>query len=662
MTPVRKAFLILRYLGLGWVIFRIRYALRRKFGGLKRRTPLRPWPNVPPAAATTRRFFLRPPAIGAGAVAEAEEILRGTVRLFSVRPGKDVGAPPSWHRNQLTGEDVPAGRHWSDYGDFAFGDIKGVWELSRFSWAFPLARAFARTGDERFAETFWRWFEDWLEHNPPNAGPSWMCGQEATFRLMAIVFAAEVVNEAGATTAARKAKLRSFLLVTGSRIAANLDYALSQSNNHGVSEAVGLITVALILPNVAEATAWRTRGLAALRRQVETLVYPDGAFAQHSANYHRVLLHDLVWATAMLRGAGVPVPEWLSAGGARATEFLAALITPETGRVPLYGANDGANVLPLSDSDYLDFRPVVQASFAAFRNERCFPPGPWDEAAEWLTAAGSGLGFRESVSGGNLPSSDISQPKSPLPNTESQMPNPRFRHFPHGGALVWRHGDTRLFLRCPTHFRHRPAQADMLHTDIEWRGQPIAIDAGTYSYNAQGHFAGALKEARVHNTVTFRDREPMPKAGRFLYLPWPRGSAAWTDEETFAASHEAWLAFGVTHERRVRGSVGDGFEIEDRLVGGRTTIASLRWLLADHPHELSVGASVLRLLTSEGPFAVAWRVPAGARVTLVRADESSVRGWCSPHYGEAKPALSLAIEFEFDGDARCTTRFSPAAS
>src|SRR6185312_2792000 len=101
-------------------------------------------------------------------------------------------------------------------------------------WAFALTRAFARTGEAKYAEVFWRLFADWCTRNPPNRGPNWMCGQESTFRLMAVVFAAEGLG----VPPAQREQLARFVVATGRRIAANLDYALSQKNNHGVSECV----------------------------------------------------------------------------------------------------------------------------------------------------------------------------------------------------------------------------------------------------------------------------------------------------------------------------------------------------------------------------------------------------------------------------------------
>ncbi len=653
VSPVTKAWYLFTHLGPGWVFFRLRYALRRRIRTLRRRSSCVRWEQMAcPEVLQSGWFEPWPREVGAGCVREAEDVLGGRFRLFSFH---DVvaGFPPAWHRNQLTGEVVPSDRHWSELGDFAFGDIKGVWELSRFPWAFPLARAYARTRDERFAEGFWRLFEDWLQHNPPNSGPNWMCGQEATFRLMAATFAQAVFVRSPASTPVRVAAFSRFVGVTGQRIAANLDYALSQSNNHGISECVGLITAARLLPGCGSSRQWEARGMEGLQAQVEDLVYPDGGFSQHSVVYHRVLLHDLLWGTVLLRSSAASlshrptdtVPAWLIAAGRRATLYLEALVTSENGRAPLYGSNDGANVLPLADTEFLDFRAVVQAGYAVFFGSRRYEPGPWDETAEWLGATSS-AGRR------------AASPEWAIPTLLSGQVPLAVQHFPDAGCAVLRNGATRLFLRCPTRFRHRPAQSDLLHVDIEWRGYSIASDAGSYSYNSVGPFVGALKEAAVHSTVTFDGEDPLTKVGRFLYLPWPAGCFR-REGDAVVSEHDAWQSRGLRHVRRIEPVGKESFKVCDTVEGRGVHRVRIHWLLADYPYAWDAERSQLRLETPAGAFAMRCQTP-DASVTLVRAAPGSPRGWWSPHYFQAAPAISVALEFPLNGSTEVVTTFEPA--
>ena len=628
MNRLRLGLGILRELGPRWVCFRLRYAWSRRRRALERRTPPAPWPDAPLGDVS---WFAPYGPVGAGGRAAAGAIAAGKFRLFSHHEST-VGLMPDWHSNPLTGESAPGDRHWSKLGDFSFGDIKGIWELSRFPWAFALGRAYAGSREESWAERFWLLFEDWLRRNPPNVGPNWMCGQEATFRMLAAIWAADVMRVAAASTPERRARLGSFVLTTGRRIAANLDYALSQANNHGVSECVGLVTAALRCPQAGEANRWLERGMRDLERQLAALVYPDGGFSQHSAVYHRVLLHDLIWIAVVLRRAGRPVPQWLEQAAWRALEHADAFTDPETGMTPHHGPNDGADILPLSDCPFLDFRPVLQAGYAVFSRRRRFAPGPWDEPA--VALAEPGWDRAEVV----------------------VRPGDR-RHFPDAGMLVWTDRASRLCFRCPTRFLHRPAQADLLHVDVVWKGEAITRDFGTFSYNSRGRFAGAGKEAELHNTLAFDGREPMQKAGRFLYLPWPRGRVESPDGRSFAAEHNGWADQGIRHVRTViRQGEGDWLVVDEITARGRHRVRA-HWLLVDLPcRRAGEGAVVLE--TAKGPYRISWQCP-NARVSVVCGDPATARGWWAPAYAHAEPAISLAIETEFSDSLRIETRFSP---
>lgn len=632
VNAVWKAALVLRHLGLRWACFRLSYAWRRRTGALQRQSPRSDWDEVATPPAARLPMFHPPAPPWRPDLTEADAVLQGRFRLFQTRE-VEAGLEPAWHRNQLTGESVSADIHWSGLGDFALGDIKGVWELSRFSWAFALGRAYAATREADYATRFWALFSDWIERNPPNSGPNWMCGQEATFRLMAVVFAREACADAAAP--AQIESYARFVAATGARIAANLDYALSQSNNHGVSECVGLITAAAVLPAHPAAAEWSERGWRSLERQLAELVYADGGFAQHSANYHRVLLHDVLWCLALQRARGQEAPAFLRTSGQRALAFLDALVNRHTGRVPNYGPNDGANVLQLSGAPFHDHRPTLRAAYALLHGCRMVPVDSGDEMTEWLAGPAGGA--------------------ADWPAQLEQS------HFPTAGVLLWRSGSCRLLLRCPTQFRHRPTQADMLHVDLEWRDVPVVFDAGTYSYSPGTSARGALADAAVHNTATIDGDEPMRKVSRFLYLPWPRGAAGWDgDARWFEATHDGWGWRDVQHRRRIASPAGERFVVEDRLSGHGPHRVRLHWLLLDAPFQFEPQLSRLTLQTSPGSYRLQWSgLPASARVTVQRADPESSRGWWSPCYQSAEPALSLALEFPFEGDVSVTMSLGP---
>ena len=214
----RLAYRISRTEGPRWLAYRVKYAARRRLGIVSRQLPAKPWSEVDFASYLSdpflrdagkylayrrkeadRFFFTRHQRVAAAnllqsfdgddsdAVTSAEEVLRGYVRMFAHTP-KEVGDDPEWAANVFTGIAAPTEQHWSKINDFNHGDIKIIWDVSRFGFTYPLVRAYWRTGDERYARRFWALVESWLNANPPQIGPNWKCGQEASLRVMAWCF------------------------------------------------------------------------------------------------------------------------------------------------------------------------------------------------------------------------------------------------------------------------------------------------------------------------------------------------------------------------------------------------------------------------------------------------------------------------------------------
>src|SRR5262249_31400157 len=161
--------------------------------------------------------------------------------------------------------------------------------------------------------------------------PNWKCGQETAIRIFAWCMSLWTFWNAPATTPARVQAMARLLAIQAERIYHNIDFAVSQKNNHSMSEAIGLITVGLLFPEFRRAAAWTERGRSVLESDIARQIYDDGSFVQHSMNYHRVMLHDCLWAAQLCERAGRP----LSAGAKRqiaaAARFIFQMHDPMSG-------------------------------------------------------------------------------------------------------------------------------------------------------------------------------------------------------------------------------------------------------------------------------------------------------------------------------------------
>ena len=590
------------------------WACERRLGVWEWRSPLRPWKDVAAGfdpvewrksaprlpIALLDRAHLAPQLeawsveSGATPVAEADAFGRGYARVFSHQL-VEVGRPDRWTRSVLTGYSTDPYAHWSRLRDTGSDDIKGVWELSRFSFAYALVRAWLRDGADRHVELFWSTFEDWMTRNPPNRGPNWMCGQEAALRLIAVTFALQAFRDHPATTDARLVLAARLADATSRRIQFHFGYALSQQNNHGISEAIGLQTAATFWPSLAGASDGYRIGMEALAGQCAELIGPDGGFSQHSSNYHRLLLQLLTWSEVVERSVRDTLPEAVRAKAIAATDFLATLMETD-GTVPRYGCDDGANLFPLSGCPFEDFRPAVGAALALFKGER-LSSGPWDETALLLLGP-------------------VAASADPAVRPPAE--------FHDAGVFQLRHPRGTLFFRAPSEFRTRPSQVDQLHVSLRWDGEWIAEDPGSYSYNAPGGWDG-FAGSRFHNVATVGDFDAMRRAGRFLWLPWT-GCEVRNDFQSIRASHRGFPGF--KSQRRVL-KLANGFVIVDRLTGivGQSGRLTLRW------HGRSRAG--LEQLT------IACSAPSTEETVTALPDGGE--GWHSTHYGSKEPSWCRRI-------------------
>jgi hypothetical protein len=650
-----------RELGLaqvGWLAW-YRFGLRS--GRLRRQTPTserRPAPTTivfRPVLQLPEQDSLRAvldEASLARLLEEAEEVVCGKARLFGGPPVPLSLAPPGplAHWTAYSGGEMPDG-----------ADIKLTWEPGRFGWGVLLGRAYYLSGDERFPQAFWELAETFLDANPVNLGPHWASGQEVALRLIALVFALHLFNRSPHTTPERLARLAQAIAAHAGRIPATLSYARAQNNNHLLSEAAGLYSAAVALPTHPQAEHWRGLGWRWFHGAVRSQIDPDGAYIQHSANYHRLALQLGLWVFALAKAEKQPLPAETSQQFARATRWLQRLLDPSSGRVPNLGPNDGAYILPLAACHFDDFRPVLQACGRAFCAQLPLPAGPWDEMSLWFGLPGS------------------APQVTPIPCDQ-----PAADSFQR--PIVLHAKETWATLRA-ANFHSRPGHADQLHFDMWWRGVNICQDAGAYQYNGAPPWDNALAGSDVHNTITIDGQDQMTRQGRFLFLDWAQAQviASQPGEDgalkTVAACHNGYCKLGLLHQRSVTIAGAGDWVVNDavlplkkqRALQEKTTMHTIRlhWLLPDLEWEVLARQprGELLLRTTEGEFRLKiFSTPnpgMNASLQIARAGELKYGsgpvmphwGWASPTYSVKVPALAISYSLQAYPPVTLTSEF-----
>lgn len=618
LPPIPKIIKTLCQLGVARTGLYALYRLGLVSGHYRRVTPPRQEahaysPGLPPI----KRFPVVSDREQAHAAAEAEVVLNGQMPYFggSVH---DI--------NLAAGQSA---KHWSILErQPPDTDIKWIWEPGRFGWAICLARAYAFTQNQAYSRKFWDNTLAFLDYHPPNLGRQWQSGQEVALRLMALVFCDRVFASSPASTPAHRQRLWQAIAEHALRLPPTLVYARSQNNNHLLSEAAGLYTAGVYLPEHPLAANWRKSGWRWLNIGFQAQINAEGAYIQHSVNYHRLMLQLALYADWLRRSDGDwQWPELTRQRLAAATRWLWALTDAHSGQTPNLGANDGAYFLPLTDCPPNDYRPVVQAGGRAFLNLEIYPDPHLSEMASWL----------------DLAPSDLSAGDQPQASDYLRVEGKFGRAFLHA-----------------TNYSDRPSHADQLHLDLWWRGVNVAQDPGTYAYNAPPPWTNALTATQVHNTLTIDGQDQMTRAGRFLWLDWAQ--AAWIARETdpagqmtrLVAEHDGYRKLDLTHQRTLT-ATSDGWLVTDLVLPSNNRMdrrhrVDLIYNLPDWDWQLS--GHRLVLTGPDFPFTV--QIEGGDQVGLFRSGAAIYGempahpsyGWVAPAYGVKIPTLMLRVSVE----------------
>jgi hypothetical protein len=563
-------------------------------------------------------------------IKEADEIVKGKVRLFGA---KLVPLDLSPHCDLF---------HWTihETGKVKLDeDIKFIWEPARFGWAIILAKAYFFTKYEKYPEAFWRFFKEFNQNNPLNKGPNWQSGQEVALRLLALVICLHFIKSAKSS---KKSRIKDVLIRISDyaeRILPTLIYAKAQNNNHLLSEAAGLYTAGVFLPEHPRSTKWKQVGIKLFTQALDYQIDLTGEYIQHSTNYHRMMLMLSLWMQYILKSEGKKFESQINEKLAKSANWLIGQLDHLSGRTPNLGNNDGSNIIPFSSCEYSDYRPIIQASSRSFLKKAAFPKGNWDDLCVCF----------------NLPIEPVLAESIDL--TKS-WPKNRI-----GTKNSW------ASMRA-VHYTNRPAHSDQLHVEMWHEGVNVACDAGTYLYNAEPPWDNELSLTSTHNTISINSQDQMTRAGRFLWLDWAKAKIVSNNPNSINGIHDGYLKLGVLHKRKLERQAEEGWLITDRLVqlNGKKVSkeVSLNWLLPDWSYKFEenilifntpFGLLRLDLFTHAGILSDGFNIIRAGK-SLINKNDSEIHGWYSPTYGVKIPALSVQYSVSGFLPIEISTRFS----
>lgn len=564
-------------------------------------------------------------------IAVADAICRGRFDLLGYR-GLDFGDPVDWHLDPISGRRAPC-IHWSRLDPLdptLAGDSKVIWELNRHQWLLPLGQAYRFTRDERYAEAFAQYVQEWMRTNPEGMGINWASSLEVAFRLISWCWA--LILFRGSRLLSRDVFAR--MLAGIADHARHVERYLSlyfSPNTHLTGEALGLFYAGTLFPDLSQGRRWRELGARLLIEHCERHILADGVYFEQSTCYQRytaeIYLHFLILAAR--NGIGVPnaVPHRLQ----RLLDFLVAIRCPD-GSMPQIGDADGGWLLPLIPRAPGDLRGIFSIAAAFFsRPDYAWAAGGVGPEALWLLGPTGAKMFEAHV-----------------PTPPQTAPSQVFRD---GGYVVMRNGWGRdahqlIFdvgpLGCPITGVH--GHADLLSIQCGIFGEPCLVDPGMYCYTPHPEWRNYFRGTAAHSTVLVDGQEQAIPAGPFKWQARPRAYLRrWLSTEKFdfaEGEHDAYdrLPDPVCHRRKVLFMKPRYWVIVDDLEGRTEHQIELRFQFA--PLQVTLDRDLWARVRGTGGRLLLIRPFANAslKASVHSGELPLIQGWISPEYGRRQPA------------------------
>ena len=478
-------------------------------------------------------------------IEKAENLVESRFDLLGYQ-NLDFGKTVNWHFEPVSQTHSPL-KHWKQFDELATdetGDKKIIWELNRHQHFFTLGVAYWLTGDERFAETFVRHLESWMEQNPPGTGVNWVSSLEVSFRSISWIWAFNFFKDSKSFTSGVFQKAVKFLYVHGKHIEKYLSTYYSP-NTHLTGEALGLYYLGTQLPFFKQAKHWRELGEEILFAELDRQILPDGVYFEQSTWYQRYTADFYTQFLVLKTLSGEEISRDLQAKLAEklqcALDFLMYITRPD-GTTPIIGDDDGGRCLPHGNVRNNDFRACLATGAVLFeRGDYKFVTGSLAEEMLWLLGA-------EGVSGFDA--------------LRAHTPGSTSYEFKDGGYFVMRDGwaktDNYLLIDGGSFgaMNGGHAHADALAIDLTVGGESLLVDAGTYTYHESKELRDFFRSTVAHNTLMIDEKSQSEPGAKFNWKTQADTQVkSWISQDRFdffEGSHDGYERFSdapATHTR-----------------------------------------------------------------------------------------------------------------
>jgi len=630
---------------------RVRLAVRRGLSwgfwtaGLDGNTHLGATPEpvadlFPPCSPSSLQAFLKRTGGFDVLLGNAEDVCAGRIEPFpqwqhcwDTLPDWHFTCPDpgGWTQGHFSRVRPGAGNH------VRVADVKYTWELNRHQYLCILARAYAVTGQVRYARVAAEHLAHWIAANPYPTGINWASALEVSVRAIAWLWLRHCLR--GSHPLKRIGpRFLSVLYQHGHYLDVFCTDGLNPSN-HVIGEACGLLCLGTFFRGRGASARWRARGQGLLEKHILLQTFPTGESREQSVWYHRFVTDFFTLAYVVGQRAGLTFSAHYRERLLAMHRTLAGL-TENDGTMPNVGDADQGRAYHMTGSARDDARPTLSTGAQIFGPQQLrWSVAALDEETLWLLGdqAVHGVEGRKRVSRGVGSSVQVGG---------------------NGWVTLRRHGPVKtrlLFDAGPQGIGNAAphGHADALSLILRVGDKDVIVDPGTYAYNLGRQWRNFFRGTRAHNTVLVDGLDQAEPAFTFRWGQPADAKIECVEHgqglDYVLGTHPAYerLPDPVTHKRHILSLWGVCVVVLDELVAAHEHhYTSLLHFAPGCALDFDEGCLAVGL----GGESLVSVLPLGAgESSILQGETGPVQGWYSPSYGVKVPAPVFQYQWRSTG-------------
>ena len=558
-----------------------------------------------------------------------------------------------WHFDLQSGKTFPLKFSKDiDIRSGEYGNAKMVWEINRLQFLLPLAVKYRLTNDNVDLQRWMSLMKSWVSENPYLNGINWYSNIEINIRLIVWYFCWQIlwVDD-------RLKKNDEFIRFTKEIwlptiydhcvFSNNNPSKYSSANNHLIAEYSGLFVASVCWP-FKEAGEWRLYAKNGLEKEIINQHSENGINREEASEYIQFITDFFLIPFAIAEKHLINFSETYKTYLHNICQYIVNLLDVKGGFAK-YGDEDDGKVLVVSNNPHFNNFLSILISGAILLEEKQFKKINNEfDFKNWLLWGDKGKKIYDN-----------------LENSKNELKSYFYTDVGHFifkktyaadfNKEIYLHFDASPlgFLSLAAH-----GHSDALSVILTLDGNPILVDAGTYTYHTEKNWRKYFVSTIAHNTISIDRINQAEYIGPTMWLKHYDveilNAVQQPDVEIAIAKHSGYNRINCSHERRVEFTrERELFVITDEItVNNESHKIFQPWHL--HPEVIveNINSHTFILQHPKADRKLKIELSQLLNINVIKGQTKPIMGWYSPSFLKKEPTSVFQGSVETNGSQK----------